>query len=122
MKRAARYQRPRSTATSFIPPERLKVIEANKVRRKKTRYRLYGRAWSKYREGFLKKPENALCVKCLQLGRIVATEEVDHIIPHCGDHNLFWDRANHQGLCKSCHSRKTAGRDGGFGNRTAGGQ
>ena len=35
-------------------------------------------------------------------------KEVDHIIPHRGDMQLFWDVANWQGLCKSCHSKKTA--------------
>lgn len=30
--------------------------------------------------------------------------------------SLFWDRTNWQGLCKQCHSRKTAAEDGGFGN------
>jgi 5-methylcytosine-specific restriction protein A len=34
--------------------------------------------------------------------------EVDHIIPHKGDMKLFWDSDNWQGLCKSCHSKKTA--------------
>jgi 5-methylcytosine-specific restriction protein A len=29
---------------------------------------------------------------------------------------LFWDGANHQALCKPCHSTKTAREDGAFGN------
>lgn len=41
---------------------------------------------------------------------------VDHIKPHRGDSGLFWDRNNWQALCRSCHSRKTARYDGGFGN------
>ena len=32
---------------------------------------------------------------------------VDHIIPHRGDPELFWDRSNWQALCKNCHDRKT---------------
>lgn len=44
-----------------------------------------------------------------------AATEVDHIIPHRGDQQLFWDTNNWQGLCKPCHSRKTAQEDGGFG-------
>lgn len=40
---------------------------------------------------------------------------VDHIIPHRGDGALFWDESNWQGLAKSCHDRKTATHDGGFG-------
>ena len=30
---------------------------------------------------------------------------VDHIKPHKGDLNLFWDQDNWQPLCKSCHDR-----------------
>jgi 5-methylcytosine-specific restriction protein A len=47
--------------------------------------------------------------------RVVAATEVDHIVPHKGDMTLFWNAANWQGLCKDCHSRKTATEDGGFG-------
>jgi len=36
---------------------------------------------------------------------------VDHITPHKGDNDLFWDRANWQSLCESCHNRKTAAED-----------
>jgi 5-methylcytosine-specific restriction protein A len=41
---------------------------------------------------------------------------VDHIKPHQGDPELFWDSENLQALCAPCHSRKTASEDGGFGN------
>lgn len=33
--------------------------------------------------------------------------DVDHIVPHRGDPQLFWDRANLQGLCHTCHASKT---------------
>ena len=39
--------------------------------------------------------------------RLVATE-VDHIRPHRGDRRLFFDRANLQPMCRSCHAQKTA--------------
>ena len=42
--------------------------------------------------------------------------DLDHIRPHKGDAELFWDTANWQALCVSCHSRKTAKEDGGYGN------
>src|SRR5690554_5661002 len=75
----------------------------------------YGHRWRKYREWFLK--QNPLCVECRKRGKLTPATEVDHIRPHKGDPVLFWDAENNwQGLCKSCHSRKTAKEDGGFGN------
>ena len=52
---------------------------------------------------------------CKTCGRYPSTH-ADHIKPHKGDWTLFCDMANLQGLCASCHSKKTAGEDGGFGN------
>lgn len=73
----------------------------------------YDGQWRKARAGFLKK--HPLCVDCEKEGQLNAATEVDHIIPHKGDKELFWDRNNWQGLCKMHHSRKTAREDGGFG-------
>lgn len=58
------------------------------------------------------------CVKCIEDGRPLARATVlDHIVPHKGDYGLFWDKGNWQPLCATCHNRKTATEDGGFGNR-----
>ncbi|WP_410498137.1 HNH endonuclease [Chitinibacter sp. S2-10] len=62
---------------------------------------------------------NPLCVECRKEGRLTAAAHVDHIRPHRGDEALFFDERNLQGLCKPCHSRKTAAEDGGFGNSRA---
>lgn len=48
------------------------------------------------------------CQACLTLGIYEPAEEVDHIRPHRGDPNLFFDDANLQSLSKQCHSRKTS--------------
>lgn len=40
-------------------------------------------------------------------GHVVLEMDVDHIVRHNGDPALFWERANLQAMCKSCHSRKT---------------
>lgn len=66
----------------------------------------YDSRWRKARATFL--AHHPLCVACLDEGRTVAANEVDHIIPHRGNMGLFWDKTNWQALCKSCHSRKTA--------------
>ena len=66
----------------------------------------YGHRWRKYRLQYLKR--NPLCVHCLDAGVTTAANEVDHKIRHNGPEDpLFWDKGNHQGLCKPCHSAKT---------------
>ena len=54
---------------------------------------------------------------CATPGCVSRATDCDHIIPHRGDWALFIEPRNHQALCHSCHSRKTAREDGGFGNR-----
>ena len=68
----------------------------------------YTYRWQKEREAYLIR--NPLCEDCLNQHDVIrAATEVDHIIPHKGDMRLFWDSDNNwQGLCKSCHSKKTA--------------
>lgn len=80
----------------------------------------YTARWAKARDAYL--TEHPLCAECLRHGKITAATEVDHIIPHRGDKNLFWAVSNWQALCHECHSRKTATEDGGFGNRTPRGE
>lgn len=75
--------------------------------------RLYNARWRKARWRFLR--DNPLCVQCRDAGYFVPARIVDHIKPHKGEHGLFWDTANWQALCKTCHDRKTATEDGGFG-------
>ena len=77
--------------------------------------KMYGWEWRKVRNNFIK--ANPLCVICFAKGLIVPANVVDHIKPHKGDKNLFWNEDNYQSLCKPCHDAKTAKEDGGFGNR-----
>lgn len=74
----------------------------------------YGHKWRKERLVFL--ADHPLCIHCERVGRVTAATVVDHIQPHKGDDKLFWRRSNWAALCASCHSRKTATEDGGFGN------
>lgn len=73
----------------------------------------YGRRWQAARSVFL--AEHPLCVICKASGQLIEATIVDHITPHKGDYDLFWQRANWQSLCKRCHDHKTATEDGGFG-------
>jgi 5-methylcytosine-specific restriction protein A len=45
---------------------------------------------------------------CAQCGVIQANLAVDHIEKHHGNLDVFWNRANLQALCPTCHGRKTA--------------
>jgi 5-methylcytosine-specific restriction protein A len=57
---------------------------------------------------------------CAACGRTDVAIELDHIIPVRRRPDLALELGNIQGLCKSCHSRKTAAIDGGYGNQRAG--
>ncbi|HBP5411327.1 TPA: HNH endonuclease [Pseudomonas aeruginosa] len=81
---------------------------------KNSTQRGYGYRWQQARARFLAK--HPLCRLCSDAGKVVEATEVDHIIPHRGDTELFWQESNWMALCKVCHSKKTATEDGGFGN------
>lgn len=72
---------------------------------KSTKEKGYTSRWNKARLRFLK--VHPLCVKCQSNGKLTKATVVDHITPHRGDQDLFWNQANWQALCKSCHDRKT---------------
>ena len=66
----------------------------------------YGYRWQKYRAWFLRK--HPLCVYCQREGRTAAAEVVDHIVPHRGNRDLFWEPGNHQSLCAWHHNTTKA--------------
>lgn len=47
--------------------------------------------------------------RCTDCGLLFGIEhlELDHIIPHDGNPELFWSPDNWAGRCKGCHSIKT---------------
>ena len=65
----------------------------------------YDAKWRRARKLFLQR--HPLCANCLSQGALTPATVVDHIVPHRGDHRLFWDEQNWQPLCKACHDRKT---------------
>lgn len=77
------------------------------LNRPSARARGYDGKWQQARASFLKSHPTCACG--------VPATVVDHVKPHKGDMKLFWDKTNWQQQCPSCHSRKTAERDGGFG-------
>lgn len=66
--------------------------------------------WQRLRELVLR--EEPLCRICQQQGRTRLARVVDHIDANTSNNG----RDNLQPLCPSCHARKTARYDGGFGN------
>jgi 5-methylcytosine-specific restriction protein A len=46
---------------------------------------------------------NPLCAMCAVVGHVCAASVVDHIRPHRGDADRFFDRSNWQSLCTTCH-------------------
>ena len=72
----------------------------------------YGARWQRARLLFL--DAHPLCMRCEAKGRVTPANVVDHIEPHKGNRELFWDESNWQALCAPCHNSKTAKEDGGF--------
>lgn len=75
----------------------------------------YDARWRRARAVYLR--EHPLCVRCEREGRITPATVVDHIVPHKGDMELFWDRENWQPLCARHHNIKTAREDSNFTRR-----
>ena len=107
--------------TGYCEIHKRKKDKEYEARRGTSAERGYGNTrWRKYRKWFLSQRENALCVDCMKEGRAVPATDVDHIVPVDGpDDPLFWEQTNHQGLCHSHHSSKTA-KERGFGKASLG--
>lgn len=64
--------------------------------------RWYGSvAWKRRRKAQL--AEHPLCAMCLERGHTKPANVADHIIPHRGDHEKFWN-GKLQSLCFTCHN------------------
>lgn len=68
-------------------------------------HNLYSRRWRKASKAYLSR--HPLCVRCAEQGKYTKATVVDHIKPHKGNKELFWDHDNWQSLCKECHDKKT---------------
>jgi 5-methylcytosine-specific restriction enzyme A len=81
--------------------------QAQDKQRGSSHARGYGARWRKLRDLVLH--EEPICRVCKRK----ASTDVDHIVPKSRGGTDA--RANLQGLCKPCHSTKTAKEDGGWG-------
>jgi 5-methylcytosine-specific restriction protein A len=91
--------------------------QSEQPRRVSVRKQGYDDAWSRYSQAFLRAHPICADPDRRHPGQLRAATDVDHIKAARGDMRLFWDHGNHRALCASCHSSKTAARDGGFGNK-----
>jgi 5-methylcytosine-specific restriction protein A len=74
---------------------------------KKRRGKVYGgiyqtQEWRETRARQLAK--NPYCVYCLLVGKNVRATFADHVKPHRGNAELFFDENNLQSLCTICHN------------------
>ncbi|MDB5390214.1 MAG: endonuclease [Planctomycetaceae bacterium] len=81
----------------------------------------YDRRWASFSAQWIQEQFAAGNYRCAACGKILdggrSGIHVDHKRPHNGPTDpLFFDEDNLQMLHPSCHSRKTAKTDGGFGN------
>jgi 5-methylcytosine-specific restriction protein A len=99
--------RPKTFRPAGTPEPQERRRQFDKVRTETQEWRKWycSKRWIERRAYIMGK--SPLCVECQKEGRVVAGTDLDHIIPHRGDKVLFWDKANLQVLCHSCHSKKT---------------
>ncbi len=64
----------------------------------------YGHKWRAARLGYLR--TYPMCAMCAADGAATVATVVDHVVPHRGDFDLFWQRDNWQALCTTCHSSR----------------
>ena len=96
----------------LIPYGQLYCEEHKKLHTKDRAFaseRGYGARWQKARKKFLE--TNPFCVKCFDEGILTKATVVDHIKPHRGDPDLFWNVSNWQPLCEHHHNVKTMTED-----------
>lgn len=98
---------PRVCPCGFVIPRGQCACEERRSRDRKrhhdqtrpsARARGYDAQWDAYRAAYLK--ANPLCRRCPAPATVV-----DHIQAHKGNQRLFWNPANHQPLCATCHNR-----------------
>ena len=65
----------------------------------------YDARWRAARKRYLR--AHPLCLECQRNGKTRAATIIDHILPHRGNQELFWDQSNWQPLCARHHNEKT---------------
>jgi len=95
----------KTTSELFSKGSKPKRVQTPSEQRQKHR-KLYDYKWSLASK--LYRQLNPFCVKCEAEGRTSFAQAVDHIVPHKGDYERFWNEQNWQSLCHACHNAKSA--------------
>jgi 5-methylcytosine-specific restriction enzyme A len=83
------------------------------VQRGTAHERGYNARWQRASKAFLVEHPLCMCGECDNgKRRIRPATVVDHIRPHRGNFELFWNASNWQALAKVCHDKKTARESG----------
>ncbi len=80
-------------------------LKDHEKERKSANERGYTSKWQKMRLSYLR--QHPLCAVCSEKGITKPAVLIDHIQPHKGDMQKFWNQDNWQGLCIPCHITKT---------------
>ncbi len=97
---------PKLTRERFCPEHAKADRKAYDRERESTEARKWQRS-PRWRKGSaLHKARHPLCAECERHGRVTPVYVTDHIVPHRGDYDLFWDESNWQSLCNPCHEKK----------------
>lgn len=87
------------------PAGNLSRREANKVsdvRRGSARDRGYTSRWDAASRGH--RHHHPLCTYCALVDEVKAADLTDHLYPHRGDQDVFWNRAYWVSSCNDCHN------------------
>ena len=90
-----------------VKPKAHRLIELPPApsRRESAHRRGYTKRWQKASKLYL--AAHPLCRECEREYALKRAVLVDHIVPHRGNYDLFWNSDNWQGLCKRHHDVKT---------------
>ena len=91
---------------AFVPWFGMQLVCGNSLigARKRQPKRFYDHLWMKASAEFR---YGKMCAQCNLLHRITPAECTDHIFPHRGNRDLFWNMDNWQALCWKCHGLKS---------------
>lgn len=98
--------KPPTFRPAWLPKPKPRQPTPNDKQRGSAHQRGYDKTWQKFREMVLN--ERPLCVDCKALGSLVPALELHHLIRVREQPELRLEPTNVIGLCKACHSRRTA--------------